>query len=153
TDTIVGVENVIARSSVVDTVVLSGAFEDWMISSSGGTWTATKGSESHALVGVDRLQFSGSTGTFYLVDQDAGGSLFGSIQTAVTAAGNGDTVLVADGTYNENVTIDAGIALRSLGGRDAATIAGVGAGAELGAVVIAGGVNNVRIEGFTIVGL
>jgi len=99
TDTLSEIENVTAGSSTSDTVVLDGAFSAWSVTFSGGVWTATKGGESHALVGVDQLEFTGSSGVFHLVDDHASGSDYASIQAAVTAATAGDTILIADGEY------------------------------------------------------
>lgn len=82
---------------------------------------------------------------------------YATIQGAVNAAVNGDTILVAAGNYNENVTVNKSITLLSVDGRDTTTITGNEGGAQLGAVVISSGVNNVRIgdagQGFTIIGI
>ncbi len=80
-----------------------------------------------------------------------------TIQSAVSAAVAGDTVLVAPGTYNENVTITKNIKLFSSGGRAVTNIQGQQAGPELGAVVVTNNTTGVEIgaisQGFTIVGL
>lgn len=82
----------------------------------------------------------------------------GLIQNGVdVAATGGATVNVADGTYNENVTINkSDLTLLSQNGRDATTIVGQGSTA-LGAVKISSGANNVTLggigHGFEIVGI
>ena len=91
---------------------------------------------------------------------DGGGQLvntFTTIQAAVDAASAGFTVLVAPGTYNENVVIDVSLSLLSSGGRDVTTIDGVQAGSELGTIEIDPNVGKVTIggvgQGFTILGI
>ncbi|MCK6555063.1 hypothetical protein L6Q96_10860 [Candidatus Binatia bacterium] len=75
---------------------------------------------------------------------------------ALAAAGGGDTVLVDDGAYVENVGIDRQIVLKSRNGRALTTITGITNGA-LGTIRITAGVNGVQIgdigQGFTIVGI
>ena len=82
------------------------------------------------------------------------GSAFKTIQEAVNAANlaGGDTVQVAGGNYAENVTIDRPLILHGAG-RASTTITGQQAGPELGAIVVAPGVNNVTIEGFMVIGV
>ncbi len=101
-----------AGTDVGDIVVLGGAFGDWTITFASGAWTATNGSQTHDLVGVEKLQFTGSAGTTHLVDTGAGGSDYASIQAAVNAAASGDTILLSSGTHlggidiqNKDITI------------------------------------------------
>jgi len=110
--------------------------------------------------GVERFQFDDTTVLF--VDGSGGiDSSFATIQGAVDEAGaiaGHVTILVAAGSYMENVTIDRGdISLLSLDGADTTIIDGVQAGGELGAVEIDPGSDNVRIgavdQGFTIKGI
>ena len=53
------------------------------------------------------IQFAedASAATTWTVDDD-GGADFTTIQAAINAASSGDTIQVADGTYNETITID-----------------------------------------------
>ena len=83
-----------------------------------------------------------------------------TIQYAVDQTLAGDIVLIADGTYNENVTIDDainqdGISLLSQNGSGVTTIQGANVGTALATVYI-NGVSNVSIggpaQGFEIIG-
>jgi len=76
-----------------------------------------------------------------------------SIQEAINTAGPGDTVMVAAGTYNENITLKSGVVLRGAGA-DVTTIQGTGTqGIGTGSVVTADGVDSsAKIDGFTITG-
>ena len=86
---------------------------------------------------------------------DASGVNFHTIQDAINASAAGTVIVVADGTYNENLTISvSGISLLSQNGRDAVTING--SAGTLGTIVITDGVTGVTIgdtgQGFTING-
>jgi probable HAF family extracellular repeat protein/parallel beta-helix repeat protein len=69
-----------------------------------------------------------------------------SIQDGINAAGSGNTVLVYYGTYNEMVTINGGITVKSWKGPSETVIDATGLGGS--AVTL----NNGTIEGFTITG-
>jgi Ca2+-binding RTX toxin-like protein len=77
-----------------------------------------------------------------------------SIQAAVDAADAGDTVEVADGTFNEDVVIDKALTLLSESGAGSTTI--VGQNGALGAIQISSDVDDVVIgdigHGFTVIG-
>jgi Ca2+-binding RTX toxin-like protein len=111
TDTLSGIENVAADvARYGDTVALDGAFSAWTVTYNATThaWTATKGSETHVLTGVEQLVFQngGSPQTVHLVDPGHAGSAYTSAQDAINHAAAGDTVLLAQGTYNETLTTD-----------------------------------------------
>jgi PGF-pre-PGF domain-containing protein len=55
---------------------------------------------------------------------DSGGANFTSIQAAVDAAFDGDTIVVGDGMYNESVTVTKPLTLRSENGPDGTTVNG-----------------------------
>jgi nitrous oxidase accessory protein NosD len=80
-----------------------------------------------------------------------------TIQAAIAAASTGDTIMVGDGTYNENLLIDKQLTLLSANGRDSTTIVGISNGSQLGTIEIDPNVNGVKIgslgRGFTIVGI
>ncbi len=50
----------------------------------------------------------------FLVSQVAGFGNYLTIQSAVTAASTGDTIYIMDGSYTENITMKAGVALSSI---------------------------------------
>jgi hypothetical protein len=79
-----------------------------------------------------------------------------TISAAVAAASPGDEIVVAPGTYNENVLINKNnLTLRSSGGKAVTTIIGTLSGGN-GTVMIDNGINGVTIgksgQGFTIIG-
>jgi C1A family cysteine protease len=75
-------------------------------------------------------------------------SPYATIQAAINAASALDTVLVAPGTYNENILLKDGIFLTSGGARDQVTV-----WSSAGSVVTAAGVGDLTlIRGFTIDG-
>ncbi|HYW68531.1 MAG TPA: C1 family peptidase, partial [bacterium] len=75
-------------------------------------------------------------------------SIYGTIQAAIDAASAIDTVLVAPGTYSENITLKDGVIVQSTDGRATTTIT-----SGSGAVVTAVGVGDLtQLSGFTIDG-
>ncbi|MFN3857820.1 MAG: Ig-like domain-containing protein [Caulobacter sp.] len=90
----------------VDTAVVAG---DATIELVGGAWQVTS-DDGVDTVAVEQVQDDG--GTVLLVG--AGG--FATIQEAIDAASAGDTILIAEGTYSENVLVN----------KDGLTITGVG---------------------------
>ena len=76
-----------------------------------GHWTVTTGSEgTDTLQGVSTVT-NGDGHHFLLVSAD---SQYTTIQAAINAASAGDTVLVSNGTYDENVTLKDGVSLVGL---------------------------------------
>jgi len=71
-----------------------------------------------------------------------------TIQSAINGASTGDTVLVAPGTYLENITVDKNILIKSSSGAGATTINGNGTGNSVSFI------NNVDslciLQGFTV---
>ena len=69
-----------------------------------------------------------------------------TIQAGIDSAAAGDTVLVAPGTYSENVIMKSGVVLRSEAGAGSTTIDGGG----IDAVVTFDGASETGIEGFAL---
>ncbi|WP_205944432.1 beta strand repeat-containing protein [Pelagibius litoralis] len=91
----------------------------------------------------------------FTVAQDGSGDYL-TIQDAIDNASEGDTILVAAGTYNENITIDKAVKLISAEGRDSAIIQGSSGAGNLGTVMVTNDTDGVQIgtigHGFTIIG-
>jgi len=75
---------------------------------------------------------------------------YSSIQAAVNAAAPGDTILVAPGTYLENVTIQKSLQLRSRAGAIVTTIDGGGRGSPV--ALWGAGAEKITVQGFTLTG-
>ncbi|WP_439595147.1 hypothetical protein [Falsiroseomonas sp.] len=143
-------------AGLADLVVLDGAFAEYSFTLTGGGLLVTRAGVTQTLLGVERLSFDDAS--VVLVDGTGVGSGLTTIQAGVNAASSGQIVLVADGTYAENVVIGTdGISLLSMNGAEATIIAGNPAGAELGAVQFSPGRSDVQLgalgHGFTIQGL
>lgn len=75
---------------------------------------------------------------------------YGTIQSAVNAAYNGDTVLVSSGTYSENINFNGkAIAVASVYGASSTTIEGTGGNSPV-VTFNHGEVSNAILDGFTI---
>ncbi|MDD4237287.1 MAG: NosD domain-containing protein [Desulfotomaculaceae bacterium] len=84
--------------------------------------------------------------TWYV--DDSGSADFTTIQAAVTAAGAGDTIIVRDGTYSENVVVDKSLVIQSENGADQTIVQAAASNADVIKVTAA----NVTIDGFTLSG-
>lgn len=84
--------------------------------------------------------------TWYV--DDSGSADFTTIQAAVTAANAGDTIIVKDGTYTENVAVDKSLVIKSENGADLTAIQAANAKADVFLVTAA----NVTIDGFAVSG-
>ena len=119
TDTMTGGEgnDAIDGGAGNDTVTFGGPSSEYTIDITGGTVTVTDNNLLNGddgidtLTDVETLDFSGAN----VLIVGAGG--FATIQEAVDAAGNGDTIMIAEGTYTEQVQIDGktGLTLVGLG--------------------------------------
>jgi len=78
----------------------------------------------------------------------SGGADFTSIQAAVTAASDGDTIMVKDGTYTENVVVDKSLVIQSENGADLTIVQAAVTTSD----VFEAKAGNVTIDGFTVSG-
>ncbi|HEY8382635.1 MAG TPA: NosD domain-containing protein [Microvirga sp.] len=114
----------------------------------GGNWTVTVGGAVQTLTGVEKVRIGNTT--YMLVDNAGGGNGFATIESAIEAAAAGDTILLAEGTYDEALTLDKRVTIEGV----KKGVAGTGNGRGTGETVITGGVhitaNGVVIDGMTI---
>jgi hypothetical protein len=143
----------------VDTAIFSGNYEDYDVTINGTTITVlhTASGDSDTLTGVERLDFQGDNQTVLVVGSDLA---YTTISSAVAAAEAGDVILIAAGTYEENLVIDKEVHLIGSGnGSDpsSATIidpaAGNGItfgvnsdGASIESIRVTGAVNGIQIS-------
>ena len=69
-----------------------------------GQWVVTNGTSTDTLSGIDKVEINGTT--YDLVDNFGANGGFQSLQAAIDASQNGDTILVAPGTYTESANYD-----------------------------------------------
>jgi parallel beta-helix repeat protein len=86
--------------------------------------------------------------TTWYVD-DSGGADFTTIQAAVDAASAGDTIIVKDGTYVENVAIAKSLTIQSQNGRATTTVQAADPSIDVFFI----NTNDVTIDGFTVQGV
>ena len=84
-----------------DIATFAGARSAYTVSHDGTNWIVTGPEGTDTLIAVEKLGFAAGP-VVWLV---GGGSGNTSIQAVATGAADGDEVLVAAGTYNENVTV------------------------------------------------
>lgn len=96
------------------------------------------------------LAFVLSLPTFALATTLNVPATYGTIADAITAAANGDLILVDDGVYNENINFNGkDITLRSVNGAAVTTISGNGSNAPV--VTLNSGESSAAVlDGFTI---
>lgn len=90
----------------------------------------------------DEAIFLGQRGVFTYANvvNETQNNGYTTIQAAINEAAAGDEIIVGDGDYTENLTIDEAITLKSLNGRESTEIAGT--------ITITA--NDVTVEGFTV---
>ena len=104
--------DVVHGGSGLDTAVFAGNFAAATIAAGpNGTITVTQSGETVTLDKVETLQFADHN----VLVVGAGGD-YATIQSAINASHTGDTILVAAGTYNENVTVNVdGLTIKAIG--------------------------------------
>ncbi len=149
-----GAADTINAGAGADTVVFGGDYDAFTITRDAGTGDliVDDGVSQTRVSDAEVLRFDDLD-----VHVVGGSSETATIQAGVTAAVDGDVVLVAPGTYAENVAIAGkSISLISMDGRDTTTIQGAAGSGLLGTVDISGATDGLTIggagAGFTIVG-
>jgi len=104
--------------------------------------------DTHPLMGSwqDGSIASSTSGTTTLFVDDSGGADFTTIQAAVNAASDGDTIVVKDGAYAENVVVNKNVAITSENGSSATTVTAASSSSPVFYVTA----DNVTITGFCI---
>ncbi|QYZ78743.1 hypothetical protein E2N92_04515 [Methanofollis formosanus] len=78
----------------------------------------------------------------------SGGTAYATINDAVAASNPGDTIIVKDGAYTENVQVDKDLVIRSENGASAVTVTAAAATKPVFNLAA----NGVKVEGFTVCG-
>ncbi|MEM0985405.1 MAG: hypothetical protein AAGJ32_04095 [Pseudomonadota bacterium] len=93
-----GGNDIINGGAGIDTLVFSGRFTDYIIDTVNGVVTDTRGIEgTDTFTGIENFQFGNSNVIFV--------PLGDSINAAIDGANDGDTILLDDGVYREQVSI------------------------------------------------
>jgi Ca2+-binding RTX toxin-like protein len=104
-DTLVG-------GSGTDTAAYTATITAAAVTEAGGQFVVTTGGAegTDTLSGIEKIDGAGSANILLV-----GHGGYASIQAAINAAAVGDTIVIAAGTYNENVVVDKGVTLVGLG--------------------------------------
>jgi len=125
--------NVLAGGEGVDTAVFAGNISDYTIVGSGLNLLVTSidgfsPASSNTLTSIEKLDFEGQNANILVVGV---GQAYTTIQSAINAASEGDTVLVYAGTYNEAIDITkANLTVKSISGAGSTFLTGVAATGE-----------------------
>ena len=92
--------------------------------------------------GVSESEVKSSSATIYVPDG------YSTIQEAVDAASAGDTIVVRDGTYNENIKVNKHLTIRSENGSDSTVVQAATSNSDVFTV----STDYVNINGFTVKG-
>jgi hypothetical protein len=130
-----------------DTALFSDNYADYTISFSGANILVSGPDGNDSVTNIEKLQFADKA---VVVVGSAMGSSYTTIAQGIAAASDGDTVLVAPGTYLETINLNkANLTLRSTGGAAVTTIRG-GGGSGAADAVVRFGADGVTLQGFTI---
>jgi Ca2+-binding RTX toxin-like protein len=129
-----------------DAAVFAGGFAGYALATTDNGWTVTGASGADLLGGIETVTFNDATVRL------VGNGGYATIQAAIDAAEAGDTILVADGTY-DRFTVTKSLTLLSADGADGVVVNGVGVNQGWG-VRVESGVDNVTLgsegHGFTV---
>ncbi len=106
-----------------------------------------EGSYAQSYASANSIPFVAIDPVIWYVD-DSGSADFTAIQAAVTAADAGDTIIVKDGTYTENVVVDKSLVIQSENGAELTIVRAAASNADVFKVTA----ENVTIDGFSITG-
>ncbi len=96
----------------IDTAVYGGTIQLSDLTATGTTWQVNAGSDGIDILNSVEIVDGAGAGRILLV----GSGGFASINAAIAASQSGDTILIAAGTYNENVVVNvAGVTLQGQG--------------------------------------
>ncbi|MGI6307780.1 MAG: hemoblobin-interacting domain-containing protein [Dethiobacteria bacterium] len=93
---------------------------DASVFTTAGDYTIVVKATGYENATVTQTMVAAGPRTWYV--DGAGSADFTTIQAAVTAASAGDTIIVKDGTYTENVTVDKALTIRSENGAPSTTV-------------------------------
>jgi len=97
------------------------------------------------------IVISGSSSVYAATIEVGSGKPYTTIQSAITAATTGDTILVYDGTYKETIIVGKKLIVKSVNGSGSTTIDATGHGSMTSAVAFSSGLGrDTELDGFTI---
>jgi len=96
--------DVIEGGDGTDTLLLASAPSN--VAFDGAHWTVTSADGADKITGVEIIDSGGANRTLLV-----GGGGFATIQEAIDAASDGDTIIVADGTFDEDLNIDKAVTI------------------------------------------
>ncbi len=127
-----GIDTAIFSETLASADVVAVADVDPLTAGDQAGWTVTTAGGTDALQGVEILSHAG--GTIRLV----GNGGYATIQEAVDASVDGDTILIAAGSYAEDVIVDVGVTIVGANGGEAGSDVGRDAAGGVGETTIIG---------------